>query len=129
MSFISGRLIGTKLNLFKQASAATVGVSLTSALYWFLYLRYQDESVVGVDRYFWLGSSLIVSMLCYLVFELFDPIRRGEMDDVVTESRNPISKFFAKIGRQKKIYARLFYCNKTRNGKIFSFKALTRSRS
>ncbi|XKK19483.1 hypothetical protein HFP67_26340 [Bacillus sp. CB102A.1] len=69
----------------------------------FLYLRYQDESVVGVDRYFWLGSSLIVSMLCYLVFELFDPIRRGEMDDVVTESRNPISKFFAKVGRQKDI--------------------------
>ncbi len=24
------------------------------------------------------------------------------MDDVVTESRNPISKFFAKIGRQKR---------------------------
>ncbi len=47
-----------KLNLFKQASAATVGVSLTSALYWFLYLRYQDESVVGVDRYF-LARKLI----------------------------------------------------------------------
>lgn len=67
-----------------------------------LYLRYQDESIVGVDRYFWLGSSLIVSMLCYLVFELFDPIKRGEMDDVLIESRNPISKFFAKIGRQKR---------------------------
>ncbi|MGE6551579.1 ABC1 kinase family protein [Bacillus mycoides] len=102
MSFISGRLIGTKLNFFKQASAATLGVSITSAMYWFLYLRYQDESIVGVDRYFWLGSSLIVSMLCYLVFELFDPIKRSEMDDVVMESRNPISKFFSKIGRQKR---------------------------
>ena len=50
MSFISGRLIGTKLNLFKQASALCVFTYVCSVLV--LYLRYQDESVVGVDRYF-----------------------------------------------------------------------------
>lgn len=55
--------------------------------------------VVGVDRYFWLGSLLIVLMFCYLVFELFDFIRCGEMDDVVMESWNFILKFFVKIGR------------------------------
>ena len=50
MSFISGRLIGTKLNLFKQASAATVGVSLTSALYWFyIYVIKMNRLSVLID--------------------------------------------------------------------------------
>ncbi|SDY76321.1 AarF/UbiB family protein [Bacillus sp. 166amftsu] len=102
MAFISGRLIGTKLNLLKQASAAIMGVTVTSAMYWFMYLRYHDESIVGVDRYFWLGSSLIVSMLFYLMFELFDPIRREEKEETLNGSRNPISNFFARIGRQKR---------------------------
>ena len=50
MSFISGRLIGTKLNFFKQASAATLGVSLTSAMYWFyIYAIKMNRLSVLID--------------------------------------------------------------------------------
>ena len=106
MSFISGRLIGTKLNFFKQASAATLGVSLTSAMYWFyIYAIKMNRLSVLIDI---LARKLINCIDALLPsFELFDPIKRGEMDDVLIESRNPISKFFAKIGRQKDICASL----------------------
>lgn len=79
--FVSGRLIGSNINFVRRVLSVVISVTLTSFVYWYSYLRHRDflsetmmQTVTEVSTLIWIGSMLLISMLLYLVFELFDPI-------------------------------------------------------
>lgn len=83
--FISGRLIGSNVNIFKRILSVIISVSFTTFVFWYTYLRNREvspnnvvESVMNVSTLLWIGSMLLISMLIYLFFELFDPIALDE---------------------------------------------------
>lgn len=83
--FVSGRLMGSQINLMKRILAVVISVFFTSFVYWYAYLRgtdFMSESFVytymDVNTIIWIGSMLLISMLLYLFFELFDPMAIGE---------------------------------------------------
>lgn len=78
--FVSGRLIGSNINFVRRVLSVVISVILTSFVYWYSYLRHTDflsetvmQTVTEVSTLIWIGSMLLISMLLYLVFELFDP--------------------------------------------------------
>ncbi|MBM7609280.1 ubiquinone biosynthesis protein [Lysinibacillus composti] len=83
--FISGRLIGSNVNIFKRILSVILSVSFTTFVFWYSYLRNRDiapeniiENVISVSTLLWIGSMMLISMLIYLFFELFDPIALDE---------------------------------------------------
>lgn len=79
--FISGRLIGSGVNIFKRIFSVSFSIIFTTFIYWYTYLRHYDysademvEGVVNVTTILWIGSMLLITMLVYLFLELFDPI-------------------------------------------------------
>ncbi len=83
--FISGRLIGSEVSLGKRILSVIISVAFTTFVFWYTYLRdasYYDgnivSNVINVSTLLWLGSMLLISMLLYLFFELFDPIELNE---------------------------------------------------
>ncbi|RHW36760.1 AarF/ABC1/UbiB kinase family protein [Lysinibacillus yapensis] len=82
--FISGRLIGANVNIFKKILSVIISVSFTTFIFWYTYLKGTDYnfdtmgSVVNTSNLLWVGSMLLISMLIYLFFELFDPIALDE---------------------------------------------------
>ncbi|MGE7690839.1 ABC1 kinase family protein [Lysinibacillus sp. NPDC097214] len=77
--FVSGRLIGSNINFIRRILSVVISVTLTSFVYWYTYLRHTDflyepmmQAVTEVSTLIWIGSMLLISMLLYLVFELFD---------------------------------------------------------
>lgn len=83
--FISGRLIGSQISLMKRLLSVLISVSLTTFVFWYTYLRgsdYYDQgivsNVVNITTIIWFGSMLLISMLLYLFFELFDSIELNE---------------------------------------------------
>ncbi len=77
--FVSGRLIGSSINFVRRVLSVVISVTLTSFVYWYSYLRHTDflsesmmQTVTEVSTLIWIGSMLLISMLLYLVFELFD---------------------------------------------------------
>ncbi|MFK5707135.1 ABC1 kinase family protein [Lysinibacillus boronitolerans] len=77
---VSGRLIGSNINFVRRVLSVVISVTLTSFVYWYSYLRHTDflsetmmQTVTEVSTLIWIGSMLLISMLLYLVFELFDP--------------------------------------------------------
>lgn len=80
---ISGRLIGSNVNLFRRILSVVISVSFTTFVFWYTFVRenaaYHDQDgVVSVANLLWIGSMLLISMLIYLFFELFDPIALDE---------------------------------------------------
>lgn len=78
--FISGRLMGTQINFMKRSMAVVISVILTTTVYWYSYLRnsafleYEFYDIVtDPSAIIWAGSMLLIAMLLYLFFELFDP--------------------------------------------------------
>ena len=78
--FVSGRLIGSNVNIFKRILSVFISVSFTTFIFWYTYIRGTQNSfmtmdnVMNVATLLWIGSMLLISMLIYLLFELFDPI-------------------------------------------------------
>lgn len=79
--FISGRLIGSGVNIFKRVFSVLFSIVFTTFIYWYTYLRHHNyvpdemvEGIVNVTTILWIGSMLLISMLVYLFLELFDPI-------------------------------------------------------
>ncbi len=77
--FVSGRLIGSSINFVRRVLSVVISVTLTSFVYWYSYLRHTDflsesmvQTITEVSTLIWIGSMLLISMLLYLVFELFD---------------------------------------------------------
>lgn len=102
MIIIIGRLIGTNISFMKQLMASLFGVIVTSTVYWYAYLRYRDTDTFGADGWLWLLSMVIVSLLFYLFFEMFDPIPLGERGERLTDTRNPIRRLSAWWQRQRR---------------------------
>ncbi|QQZ60749.1 AarF/ABC1/UbiB kinase family protein [Paenibacillus sonchi] len=99
MSMAISRLTGTKISLKKQILAALASVIATTAIYWFGYLRGRDPDSFGADGWIWLVSMVVVSMLFYLLFEMFDPLPIGERSSGI---RNPFRRFAAWWQRQRR---------------------------
>ncbi|WP_332649047.1 ABC1 kinase family protein [Lysinibacillus sp. 54212] len=105
---ISGRLIGSNVNLTKRVLSVVMSVSFTTFVFWYTYLRDNGtnvdslvENVLNVATLLWFGSMLLISMLLYLFFELFDPIGLNENGERIKGKRN----FFQRIAtywRQQK---------------------------
>lgn len=97
--FISGRLIGSNVNIIKRILSVIISVSFTTFVFWYTYLRNREvqpsnviESVMNVSTLLWIGSMLLISMLIYLFFELFDPIALDEKG-----GRHSKKSFFKRI--------------------------------
>ncbi|MFC4354712.1 ABC1 kinase family protein [Chryseomicrobium palamuruense] len=77
---ITGRLMGTRINFVKRSLAVLISVVLTTVVYWYSYLRGTNflhydfyDIVTDPSAIIWAGSMLLIAMLLYLFFELFDP--------------------------------------------------------
>ncbi|QBK26664.1 ABC1 kinase family protein [Ureibacillus thermophilus] len=108
--FISGRLIGSNVNLFRRVLSVIISVSFTTFVFWYTYVRehphYGDEGgVVSVATLLWIGSMLLISMLIYLFFELFDPIALDENSGRYSEKKSIFRKAINYWRYQKRLRA------------------------
>ncbi len=108
--FISGRLIGSKVNLAKRILSVVISVSFTTFVFWYTYLRDNPintaglvENVLNVATLLWFGSMLLISMLLYLFFELFDPIALNENGNPVKGKNNIFKRSVVYWRRQKRL--------------------------
>lgn len=108
--FISGRLIGSNINLLKRVLSVIISVAFTTFVFWYTYLRHQTNApidfvnqVANVATLLWFGSMLLISMLLYLFFELFDPLALNENGDRVKEKRNIFQWLWVHWRRQKRL--------------------------
>ena len=107
---ISGRLIGSKVNLAKRILSVVISVSFTTFVFWYTYLRDNAintaslvENVLNVATLLWFGSMLLISMLLYLFFELFDPIALNENGNPVKGKNNIFKRSVVYWRRQKRL--------------------------
>lgn len=108
--FISGRLIGSNVNLFRRVLSVIISVSFTTFVFWYTYVRehpnYSAEGgVVSVATLLWIGSMLLISMLIYLFFELFDPIALDENTGRYSEKKTIFRKAINYWRYQKRLRA------------------------
>ncbi|KGR75131.1 ABC1 kinase family protein [Ureibacillus sinduriensis] len=107
--FISGRLIGANVNLFKRVLSVVISVSFTTFIYWYTYLKGKEytfdtvNSVVNVSTLLWIGSMLLISMLIYLFFELFDPIAFDEKSGRHHGKKSLVKKIVGYWRHQKRL--------------------------
>lgn len=108
--FLSGRLIGTRLNVIKKVLSAALSVVFTTFVYWYSYLRHTSfmkentiQEVANISTLVWIGSMLLIAMLFYLILELFDPIKLGERGERLTGNLNIFSKIQSSWKRKKRL--------------------------
>lgn len=108
--YVSGRLMGSKVNFTKRLLSVLLGVSLTTFVYWYSYLRYTDFlsegmgfAVADASAIIWIGSMLLISMLFYLFFELFDPIELGDRGERITSQKFIVQRIKHRWRRQKRL--------------------------
>lgn len=105
--FVSGRLIGPNVNLFKRILAVAISMILTTCVFFYTYGRNKTlEEIVSIDTFntswlLWIGSMLLISMLFYLFFELFDPIELNE-NGIPRQAQKSIVKRYITYWRQQK---------------------------
>jgi ubiquinone biosynthesis protein len=107
--FISGRLIGSQVSFGKRILSVIMSVAFTTFVFWYTYLRGESyyngdlvSNVLNVATLLWLGSMLLISMLLYLFFELFDPIELNENGTPVGR-RSYIKMLYTYWRRQKRL--------------------------
>ncbi len=108
--YVSGRLMGSKVNFTKRLLSVLLGVSLTTFVYWYSYLRHTDFlsegmgfAVADASAIIWIGSMLLISMLFYLFFELFDPIELGDRGERITGQKFIVQRMKHRWMRQKRL--------------------------
>lgn len=108
--FVSGRLIGPNVNFIKRVLSVVISVVFTTFVYWYSYLRYTDftvskvmEQATQVSTLLWLGSMLLISMLLYLFFELFDPTGLGSKGERMKGQKNIILRLRSTWRYQKRL--------------------------
>ncbi|MFJ8064083.1 ABC1 kinase family protein [Psychrobacillus sp. NPDC096426] len=106
--YVSGRLMGSQINLMKRILSVFMSVAFTSIVYWYSYLRYTDylDDVyvyMDVRTIIWIGSMLLISMLLYLFFELFDPLAIGEKGERITRHKSPFLRLRNQWRSQKRL--------------------------
>ncbi len=104
--YVSGRLIGPNVNMMKRILSVGISVVLTTFVFWYTYANGKsiDEMIslntLNVSTLLWIGSMLLISMLLYLFFELFDPLAISE--DVSRSGQQSIWKKYTNYWRQQK---------------------------
>lgn len=108
--FISGRLIGSNVNLLKRTLSVVLSVSFTTFVFWYTFLRNSSvageglvENVLNVATLLWFGSMLLISMLLYLFFELFDPIALNENGSRISGKKNIFKRLLGHWRKQKRL--------------------------
>lgn len=108
--FISGRLIGSNVNLLKRILSVVISVSFTTFVFWYTFLRNNSidgdglvENVLNIATLLWFGSMLLISMLLYLFFELFDPIALNENGSRVRGKKNIFKRLLGHWRKQKRL--------------------------
>ncbi|REK75097.1 ABC1 kinase family protein [Paenibacillus paeoniae] len=102
MIFVIGRLIGTKISFKKQVMASLLSVIVTSTVYYYGYMPIYEADEFGVAGWLWLLSMVIVSLLFYLFFEMFDPLPIGERGERLADTQNPFKRLSAWWNRQRR---------------------------
>ncbi|MEK4091313.1 MULTISPECIES: ABC1 kinase family protein [unclassified Viridibacillus] len=127
--FVSGRLIGTKLNFMKRILSAVFSLTFTTFVYWYSYLRHTDyknedmvQAVTNVSTLVWIGSMLLIAMLFYLILELFDPIQLGAKGERLTGQKNIVTRFRSRFHRQKRLVEVFRIAFKHGIGKALKYK-------
>ncbi|MGM9948571.1 MAG: ABC1 kinase family protein [Lysinibacillus sp.] len=107
---ISGRLIGSNVNLRKRILSVVISISFTTFVFWYSYLRNNPmneeglvENVLNVATLLWFGSMLLISMLLYLFFELFDPIALNEKGNSMRVNKNIFKRLLGYWRKQKRL--------------------------
>lgn len=108
---ISGRLIGSNVNFMKRILSVMISVAFTTFVFWYTYLRHQPfvdsngfvNQVANVATLLWFGSMLLISMLLYLFFELFDPLAIDENGERIKERTNIFKWVWVHWRRQKRL--------------------------
>ncbi|MFJ5768726.1 ABC1 kinase family protein [Psychrobacillus sp. NPDC093180] len=106
--YVSGRLMGSQINLMKRIMSVFISVAFTSLVYWYSYLRGTDflEDVyvfMDVRTIIWIGSMLLISMLLYLFFELFDPMAIGEKGERLPRQKSLLLRLRNQWRSQKRL--------------------------
>lgn len=123
MIIIIGRLIGTNISFMKQVMASLSSVIVTTSVYWYTFLRYRSNTdSFEADGWLWLLSMVIVSLLFYLLFEMFDPIPLGERGERLTDTKNPVRRLSAWWRRQRRYVQVLMIALKNGVGKNLAIK-------
>lgn len=105
--FVSGRLIGPNVNLFKRILSVAISVLFTTFVFVYTYGKnnsFQDflsMETMNAAVLLWIGSMLLISMLLYLFFELFDPIELRE-NGVPKSGAQSILRKYTMYWRQQK---------------------------
>lgn len=105
--FISGRLIGSEISLMKRILSVVLSVAFTTFVFWYSYLRdmpVADETIMGnvvsVATLLWFGSMLLISMLLFLIFELFSSV---DFIDGGAGKQSFVKKMISYWKRQKRL--------------------------
>lgn len=108
--FVSGRLMGSKVNFTKRILSVVLGIVLTTFVYWYSYLRYTEfmddafaTMLTDTSTVIWIGSMLMISMLFYLILELFDPIELGDRGERITNRKFIWKRLRSRWRRQKRL--------------------------
>lgn len=108
--FLSGRLIGSQVNLLRRILSVVLSVALTTFVFWYTYVRGTDywtgdmvQNVINVATLLWVGSMLLISMLFYLLFELFDPIAIDENGVRIKDRKSFIMRVIQQWRKQKRL--------------------------
>ena len=108
--YVSGRLIGSKVHVVKRLLSVILGVSLTSLVYWYSYLRFTDyfdqgflSAVTDASTLIWIGSMLMISMLFFLFFELFEANGFGGSGSTLTSRVFFLKRLLHLWRRQKRL--------------------------
>ena len=105
--FVSGRLIGPNVNMIKRILSVGISVLFTTFVFWYSFAKGTSISdmislnTMNVSTLLWIGSMLLISMLLYLFFELFDPLELSE-DGLPRNGQQSILKKYTNYWRQQK---------------------------
>lgn len=108
--YVTGRLIGSKVHVVKRILSVILGVGLTSLVYWYSYLRFTDyidrgffTTVTDASTIIWIGSTLMISMLFFLFFELFEANGFGSSGTTLTSRVFFLKRLLHLWRRQKRL--------------------------
>lgn len=106
--FITGRLIGTHLNIIKRMFAVGLSVLIMSVVYWIKHIENNEDTIIPIENEslllslgIWIASMLLITMLFHLVLELFEPVQITRTNEY--SKRN----YFLRIINRWKVQRRL----------------------
>lgn len=105
--FFTGRLIGTRLSIFKRLFAVGLSVTITSVIYWYMFIQHRKDYYTPIEdesmffsTLIWFASLLLITMLLHLVLELFEPVH-------ISSAEQAKQNIFARIMTRWRLQRRL----------------------